>query len=61
LVDSGYLSRTKDGSSYQVAPPRPNPPFFDESIEQVNVMDVIQTGREEIARRKREFLEKQKA
>ncbi|HEX3047514.1 MAG TPA: DUF2087 domain-containing protein [Bacillota bacterium] len=58
LVDAGYLTRTKDGSSYQVTPSRTRSPFFDESIEQVNVMEIIQTGREEIARRKREYLEK---
>lgn len=61
LVDAGYLIRTKDGSSYQVAPSRVHPPFFEESIEQVNVAEVLQTGREEIARRKQEYLEKSKS
>jgi hypothetical protein len=58
LVDAGYLTRTNDGSSYQVAPSRVHPPFFEESIEQVNVAEVLQTGREEIARRKQEYLDK---
>jgi len=60
LVDTGYLTRNGDGSSYQVAQPGPNPGLFDESIDQLDIHKEIESAREEIARRKREFLEKSK-
>ena len=58
LVDSGYLARSKDGSSYQVVQPGPRPELFAADIDQVNPVEVIATAREEIARRKREYQEK---
>lgn len=60
LIDAGYLTRSKDGSSYQVSPTG-NPAYsFDAAIEQIDVVEVIQNGREEIERRKREYMEKSK-
>jgi hypothetical protein len=58
LVDTGYLTRSKDGSAYQIAQPGPQPGLFEDAINQIDLAEVIQTAREEIARRKREYLEK---
>jgi hypothetical protein len=58
LVDAGYLTRDKDGTRYQVAIPGPKPEFFSQDIEQLDIPQVIETAREEIARRKREYLAK---
>jgi hypothetical protein len=60
LIDAGYLTRSKDGSSYQVSPSGNRAYSFDAAIEQVDVAGVIQNGREEIERRKREYMEKSK-
>lgn len=60
LIDTGYLTRAKDGSSYQVSPAGPYAQLFDPSIDQLDVVAVIADAREEIARRKREYLEKAK-
>ena len=57
LIDTGYLTRAKDGSSYQVSPAGS---MFDPSIDQLDVVAVIADAREEIARRKREYLDKAK-
>jgi hypothetical protein len=61
LIDTGYLTREKDGSSYRIAAPAPRPELFEAEVDQVNVPEVIQSGREEIERRKREFMEKSRA
>jgi len=58
LVDTGYLTRTDDGSSYQISRLGPRPYLFDESINQLDIRKEIEAAREEIARRKREFVEK---
>jgi len=58
LVDTGYLTRTGDGSSYQISHPGPQPDLFDETINQLDIRKEIEGAQEEIARRKREFLEK---
>jgi hypothetical protein len=60
LVDMGYLSRSKDGSSYQVSQPASRTVVFDEQVDRLEVPQVIASAREEIARRKREYLEKSK-
>ena len=60
LVDTGYLTRSQDGSCYQIAQPDPRPGFFDSSIDQLDISEVITTAREEIARRKREYLQRSK-
>lgn len=58
LVDTGYLTRSKDGASYQVSQSGPRTILMDEAIDQLDVPQVISTAREEIARRKREYQEK---
>jgi hypothetical protein len=58
LVDTGYLTRNKDGSSYQVAQPGPRTVLFDEAIDQMDILEVLTAAREEMARKKREYLEK---
>ncbi len=60
LVDTGYLIRSKDGATYQVAQPGPRLVLFDEAIDQLDIPQVIVSAREEMARRKQEYLEKQK-
>lgn len=60
LVDTGYLTRTADGSSYQVAQPGPYSNLFDEAIDHLDISQEIATAQEDIARRKREYLEKAK-
>lgn len=58
LIDAGYLTRSKDGSSYAVARPAPRAGLFDPAVEEVAVTEVVAAAREEIARRKREYMEK---
>jgi hypothetical protein len=58
LIDTGYLTRSKDGSEYRVARPGPQPPFFDESIDSVNIVEEIENARLEIERRKQAYLKK---
>lgn len=58
LIDTGYLTRERDGSSYQIARPGPRPELFADEIEQINILQVILDGREEIERRKQEFMNK---
>lgn len=58
LVDTGYLARSKDGASYQVAVPGPQPGLFDASIDQLDILQIITAAREELARRKQEYMAK---
>jgi len=60
LIDAGYLTRTKDGSTYQVSTSGPHRQYFDESIEKLDIPGEIDKARQEIERRKREFLQKKK-
>jgi hypothetical protein len=60
LVDAGYLTRSKDGSSYEVVQPGPGAKLFEADIDQLDPVEVIAAAREEIARRKREYLERSK-
>ena len=60
LVDAGYLNRSKDGSAYQVSKPGPSTVQFDESVDQLDIVQVISAARDELARRKKEYLEKSK-
>lgn len=57
LVDFGYLARNKDGSRYEVAAGS-RAQLFDPSIDQVDIAEVIRNAREEIARKKMEYLQK---
>ena len=58
LIDTGYLTRERDGSSYRIAQPGPRPDLFTDDIEQLDVVAVIRNGRAEIERRKQEYLDK---
>lgn len=58
LVDSGYLMRNNDGSAYQVSQTGFQSYVYDEAVELLNIEEVLQNAREEIARRKKEYLEK---
>jgi hypothetical protein len=58
LVDAGYLTRNKDGSSYQIPASGAHLGQFDEAIDQLDLLEVLTTAREEIDRRKKEYLEK---
>ena len=60
MVDTGYLIRNSDGSRYQVSMNGGRPGFFDGSIDQIDILDLLQTAREDIALRKKQFLEKNK-
>lgn len=59
LVDNAYLMRSKDGSSYTLGT-GPAQLTFDPKIDQIDLEGVLAAAREEIARRKREYLEKTK-
>jgi hypothetical protein len=58
LVDSGYLSRDKIGSAYQVS--QPSSVTYDDSIEAIDPQQVLEDARREIEERKRAYLEKAK-
>jgi len=59
LVDHGYLTRLRDGSSYQIAAPQPKADLFDPAIDEIDLPAAAQSARDEMARRKAEFLAKQ--
>ena len=61
LIDTRYLIRSSDGATYQVAQPAPRPDFFDAAVDQIDVVQTIQTAREEMARRKAAYMEKSRA
>jgi hypothetical protein len=60
LVDAGYLSRSKDGAAYQIAQPAPLPQLFAPQVDQLDVLQILSAARDEIARRKQEFIQKSK-
>jgi hypothetical protein len=60
LVDSGYLLRSKDGAVYHLAKPDPGKEFFAPEVDQLDILQVLNTAREEQSRRKQEFLDKEK-
>jgi hypothetical protein len=60
LVDSGYLTRSSDGSRYQVAQPGPRPNLFEPAIDQLDILQVLQNARAEIERKKKEYQQKAK-
>jgi hypothetical protein len=60
LVDMGYLTRKTDGSIYQIAQPGPRPEYFDRDIDQLDILAEVAAAREEIARKKREYLARSK-
>ena len=58
LVDTGYLLRSKDGSSYEAAQPGPGAGLFEPAVDGVDPAAALAAAREEIERRKREFANK---
>ena len=58
LADTGFLSRSNNGAVYQVSPSGPRLWQFETAVDQVNVPDVLNAARKEIAARKRAYLEK---
>ncbi len=60
LVDAGYLKRSRDGATYQVAQPDPGANFFAPEVAHLDVLQALADARAEIARRKQEFIEKAK-
>jgi len=58
LVDTGYLTRSKDGSAYQVRPDGTGKYEFDAAIDQIDLAKVIADAREDIERRKQLYMNK---
>ena len=58
LIDTGYLTRSKDGAQYRVARPGPQPPYYDAAIDSLDMVEVIDNARAEIERRKQAYLRK---
>jgi len=58
LVDAGYLDRHADGSGYRVVADPPGRPPLEAGVAGVDLEAVLQARREEVARRKAEFLAK---
>lgn len=59
LIDGDYLGRSNDGSRYWVGIGVRNHPVFEPDIDSIDVPKLIEASREEIERRKREFLQRQ--
>ncbi len=57
LIDAGYLTRSNDGSSYQVVRGGADQ-LFDDAINGLDVIQVIKDGRAEIERRKQEYMQR---
>lgn len=60
LVDAGYLTRSRDGATYQVAQPDPGTKIFAPEVDQLDILQALADARTEIARRKQEFIDKAK-
>lgn len=58
LVDTGYLTRSSDGATYQVIGSQPG--RFEPGVDQIDLLKTLQDAREEMERRKQAFLEKAK-
>lgn len=58
LVDAEYLVRRPDGSGYRVAATPPGRPQMDAGVAGLDLATVLQARREEVARRKAEYLAK---
>lgn len=56
LVDAGYLARPADGSSYRVVDAPPGRPGCEAGVADVDLANVLRSRREEVARRKAEYL-----
>ncbi|MBE0411452.1 MAG: DUF2087 domain-containing protein [Anaerolineales bacterium] len=60
LIDTGYLKRSKDGTTYQLTPGSSQKEYFDESVDQLDIPMEIEKAREEIETRKRDYLRREK-
>jgi hypothetical protein len=60
LIDTGYLIRSKDGSTYQVSADGPHNQYFDGSVDQLDIVALLDNARREIERKKSEYLRKSK-
>jgi hypothetical protein len=58
LVDTGYLIRSSDGASYHTAATGPYMPTFDAEIDRLDLAEIIRQRREEVERRRQEFMNK---
>lgn len=56
LVDAGYLGRRADGSDYRVVTDPPGRPRCEQGVTEVDLAALLQARREEVARRKAEYL-----
>jgi hypothetical protein len=56
LVDAGYLWRPADGSAYRVVADPPGRPPCEPGVAEIDLAAVLQARREEVARRKAEYL-----
>ena len=56
LVDAGYLCRRADGSGYRVVADPPGRPRCEAGVADVDLAAVLRARREEVARRKAEYL-----
>jgi hypothetical protein len=59
LVDEGFLTRTADGSCYQLDPNGPPEVVFQSEIATLDLLNIIATGKEEITRKKSAYLQKE--
>ncbi len=57
LIDEEHLGRSKDGSRYWVALGSRNHPVFEPAVQDVNVLELLRSGREEAERRKQMYLQ----
>ena len=58
LIDSGYLNRTADGSTYQLGTEPAAEVSFENAVNDLDVSEIVAQGKEEIERKKREFMQK---
>ena len=57
LIDEEYLGRSKDGSRYWVALGSRNHPIFEPAVQDVNVTELLRSGKEEAERRKQMYMQ----
>jgi hypothetical protein len=60
LVDTGYLTRDRDGASYRIAPSTAAPYAFEEEIKQLHLPEVLEAAKKELEERKRRYMDKSK-
>jgi hypothetical protein len=56
LVDAGYLARRADGTHYRVVAEPPGRPRCEAGVADLDLQGVLRARREEVARRKAEYL-----